>query len=526
MQPNIETLRVLRVFIGSPGDLIAERKMFPGVIERVNRIKAKPMGILLEPVSSADTLPGRGRPQKNINENLIKSSHLIVLLLWKRWGKPTGKYSSGFEEEYVVADENDKDLWLQFRRDIPDYMLVEPDEQLKKVLEFRKRVAIEKKFTPRWYDHENMWKDQLYIDLCDWLDRLPPATIQGPRPRPRPFPTDKLENKVKQLEKEIQQIKAAYALAREGQEREKFGYITDAQQYFAKALARHGAPSILNEYGSFLMRIGALEEAQEKFTQSIHISEITGYERAHATIAYTNLGMLYEAQGKLKAAEEMYKKSLAINEKLGRKEATAEDYANLSLLYEAQGNLKAAEEMYKKSLGINEKLGRKGATAEDYTNLGILYEAQGNLKAAEEMYKKSLAINEKLGRREGIADNYTNLGILYRTRGDLPTAEEMYKKSLAINEKLGRKEEIANNYGTLGNLYLTQGDLPTAEEMYKKSLAINEKLGRKEGMAKDYTNLITCGLYLNRYDKAMVRKIQSLIKELRSPKRRGSGSKP
>jgi len=89
------------------------------------------------------------------------------------------------------------------------------------------------------------------------------------------------------------------------------------------------------------------------------------------------------------------------------------------------------------------------------------------------------------------------LGNLYATRGDLKGAEEMYKKSLAVNEELGRKEGMANAYGNLGVLYATRGDLKGAEEMHKKSLAIFISLG----------------------NKIMVRKVGSLIEELKKSKK-------
>ena len=95
--------------------------------------------------------------------------------------------------------------------------------------------------------------------------------------------------------------------------------------------------------------------------------------------------------------------------------------------------------MYKKALAIDEKLGRQERMANQYGNLGILYQTRGDLDRAEEMYKKALAIAQKLGHQEGMANQYGNLGILYQTRGDLEQAEEMLKKSLAIFKAIGAK---------------------------------------------------------------------------------------
>jgi len=163
-----EVLKRIRVFLSSPSDLDSERKMFPEILTKVNDLKAKSKGILLEPVGWEDTLPGRGRPQEKINED-IRRSHLIVMLLWKRWGTPTGKYSSGFEEEYEVACSENKEIWLYFRN-IPDDTLANPNEELKKVLNFRDKVKTERKFLFRSYEDADRWGEQFMKHLCLLLD--------------------------------------------------------------------------------------------------------------------------------------------------------------------------------------------------------------------------------------------------------------------------------------------------------------------------------------------------------------------
>ena len=308
-----EYLQKRRIFIASPGDLVAERKIFPDVIERVNRIKAKAKGILLEPIGWEDTLPGKGHPQEKINKD-VGRSHLIVMLLWKRWGSPTGEYSSGFEEEYQVARAKEKDIWLYFR-DIPDDMLADPGEQLAKVLEFRNKVETEREFLYRRYEDENAWKDQFTDDLCRWLDDLPPATSQGLPPIPGTFEFEKLteyEKRIEQLERELGKI-SAYTLAKEAQEQSNSGHTSKAEEYFAKALAIYPDSNIVNEYGLFLVRIGALKKAEEKFIQLMQLGETISDKPTLAT-AYGNLGILYKTRGDLKAAEEMLRQSLAIDE--------------------------------------------------------------------------------------------------------------------------------------------------------------------------------------------------------------------
>ena len=46
---------------------------------------------------------------------------------------------------------------------------------------------------------------------------------------------------------------------------------------------------------------------------------------------------------------------------------------NLGIIYKTRGELDKAEEMHKKSLEINEKLGLLGGLASSYCNLGVIY---------------------------------------------------------------------------------------------------------------------------------------------------------
>ena len=228
-------------------------------------------------------------------------------------------------------------------------------------------------------------------------------------------------------------------------------------------------------------------------------SELTG----HVLLWLSELAFLNLRLGDLTQAESTIKKSLEINEKLGRSEWMAIDYGNLGNIYHTLGNLNRAEEMYKKSLEINKKLERFEGIAIAYSGLGVTYQAQGDLDKAEVMFKKSLKIEEKLGRAEERAVDYCNLGLIYNSRGDLSKAEEMLKKSLAINEKIGLLEGIAISHANLGLIYQTKGDLDKAGEMYTKSLEIAEKLGHQKGIAVLYTNIGTVYQMRGETDKAL-----------------------
>ena len=163
-------LKRIPIFLASPSDLSEERKLFDQILEEANKIIAKPKGLLLEAIVWEDTLIGKGRPQSKINEDL-KQCNLVVMLLWKKWGSPTGEYSSGFEEEYEVADKNSKDIWLFFR-EVPEDMIKDPGQQLEKVIHFKTKIVDERKYFFSPYKDELEWKHIFFNYLGKWLNQM------------------------------------------------------------------------------------------------------------------------------------------------------------------------------------------------------------------------------------------------------------------------------------------------------------------------------------------------------------------
>ena len=178
-----ESRVVKRIFIGSASDLQEERILFRDVVIEVNKIKAHQMGIDLEAIGWEDTLPGKGRPQHRINEDL-KKCDLVILVLWKRWGTPTGKYSSGIEEEFEIAyklnrDNNAKPDIVLYFKSIPTDMMSDPGKQLKRVLKFRNKIEKEKKFLFRSFENARDWEYEIRFFICNWLDGV--QTFRKPR---------------------------------------------------------------------------------------------------------------------------------------------------------------------------------------------------------------------------------------------------------------------------------------------------------------------------------------------------------
>jgi tetratricopeptide (TPR) repeat protein len=499
------TLEPVKIFIASPRDLADERKLFPDILELLNDVVGHRLNHRLEPLGWEDALPNWGRPQELINQD-VRQCEVFVMLLWKRWGMPSGQYSAGTEEEFEIAYERYRKTGsphlLLYFRSVPQDMMADPGEQLQKVIKFRTRIEVERIGLFKTYDTPYQWKDLLMKHLSEWLyHRVDGKAHAAVAEEEKVQVLTEIKQGMLQLHRELEESKEAapqvettilrakaIAHAVEAMKLIEAGKFTLAEQSFAKSIELYEEPEILNNFGLFLYQLDSLDRARFMFERALSLSE--GEAGAtHQAIAYCSLGEVYQIRGDLNKAQEMYEKALAINSALGRAEGMADAYANLGDLYTVRGELNQAEQMHKAALQLDTQIGREKGMAKAYGKLGHVYRSRGDLNEAQEMFEKALKINTAIGHQEGSAQDNLNLGNVYLIRKDLNKAQEMYEKALEINSKLGRKRGMADAYGSLGNMHMSKDDLDNAEENYQKALEIDRLLGRTVGMANDYGNL-------------------------------------
>ena len=123
------TRTIIKVFLGSPGDLMNERKAAREVVDEFNSNWADHFGYEIDLVGWEGIEGGAGRPQSIINKELDECN-LFYGMIWKRWGmapSKTGPYTSGFEEEFRRAqkrfnDSGKPELKLAFKAVDPELL--------------------------------------------------------------------------------------------------------------------------------------------------------------------------------------------------------------------------------------------------------------------------------------------------------------------------------------------------------------------------------------------------------------------
>jgi hypothetical protein len=98
-------MTILRLFVGSPGDVSHEREILEDIVRELNLVWSRQLGIYLELTKwETHAYPGIGtEPQAVINEQIGEDWDIFIGIMWTRFGTPTKNYGSGTEEEFEIG---------------------------------------------------------------------------------------------------------------------------------------------------------------------------------------------------------------------------------------------------------------------------------------------------------------------------------------------------------------------------------------------------------------------------------------
>ncbi|GEM_PF-1623184 len=175
-----QQIRLLKIFIASPGDVKLEREKAREEIIGLQPVAQK-LGYMLEAVGwETHATPGMGRSQELINA-LVRECDLFIGMLWREFGMPTGEAESGTLEEFNLARERHAkerapEIMLYFREVHPDF-LRDPGPKLQKVLDFKKQIEDGHLALYQNYRDPEHFAHLLRQHLTEYLAKLVPAVV-------------------------------------------------------------------------------------------------------------------------------------------------------------------------------------------------------------------------------------------------------------------------------------------------------------------------------------------------------------
>jgi hypothetical protein len=196
-----ESVRVIQIFVASPGDVQEERARVRRVAEELNLPGglAQQCGCVFQVLDWHQASSAMGRPEQVILDQLpVKSWDVFVGILWTRFGSPSGlqnlstgyAYDSGTEEEFWLAYRSWQDLGrpailffhkTQAKTQAPDLRSIDP-AQLQKVQRFLREFETDGSHPGlvKPYNAADDFERELRIALTRALPQMTSRSIAGP----------------------------------------------------------------------------------------------------------------------------------------------------------------------------------------------------------------------------------------------------------------------------------------------------------------------------------------------------------
>jgi hypothetical protein len=104
MSAKHEAIRLIRVFVSSPGDVSKERETLDEVITSINDVIGKRRGVRLEAWKWEDqVVPQIGPSPQAVVDAQLPTYDIYLGIMASRFGTPTERYGSGTEKEFRDA---------------------------------------------------------------------------------------------------------------------------------------------------------------------------------------------------------------------------------------------------------------------------------------------------------------------------------------------------------------------------------------------------------------------------------------
>ena len=243
--------------------------------------------------------------------------------------------------------------------------------------------------------------------------------------------------------------------------------------------------------------------------KALGLSQSIGYSRGIA-LSLSDIGRVYNMNGKIKQALAYYKKALAIRKQIGNQSEIAGSLNNIGAVYFNLADYPEALKYFLQSLAIRKSLGNQSDISASLNNIGSIYMKQGNLNQALHYFKRAMNIRNKIGPEAGLAETTSNIAYIYMKQKDYEKALDFYIKTLRLRESTGDKSAEALTFNNIGLVYLKLKNYNYASVYLFKSLEIRTALKDQLGRSESLNNIAISYRLTNDLDKSILYSEKSL----------------
>jgi putative nucleotidyltransferase with HDIG domain len=228
------------------------------------------------------------------------------------------------------------------------------------------------------------------------------------------------------------------------------------QSYQIALAAEHRilAAEALNALAAFEFESGSISDARELYYRALDLGGSSLELRARVD---RNLGILANIQGDHAAAVTHYQRSLDASRSTGDESGCAIAYHNLGMVSADRQLWEDADQYYRLSFSIAERIGDVHLQGLCLLNHSEVHLVRQRYESARQSAESALSIFDRLGAQLDKAGAYKVLGVVYRETGRLALAESRLRAAIDLavstNSVLSEAEasrELAKLYQAMG----------------------------------------------------------------------------
>jgi serine phosphatase RsbU (regulator of sigma subunit) len=220
--------------------------------------------------------------------------------------------------------------------------------------------------------------------------------------------------------------------------------------------------------------------------------------------AISNVGFLFDSQGKSVLAIENYKASLKLFDQIGDRDEMSSPLNNLGKAYHSIGDVEKALSYWLQALQIREELGQEEKTIVVNNNIATVYQEQNEDSISEVYYRKALNSSLKFNNKHIQALTHNQIGKLFFRKQEYDSAHVYYNISYQLRKEIGFKQGMAESLQSIGQLFNATDNEEKAFSAYDLSLQILEGTTHTEGIIGSKIGLATIYLKKGEAHKAMI----------------------
>ena len=237
--------------------------------------------------------------------------------------------------------------------------------------------------------------------------------------------------------------------------------------------------SALNDLGVNYRRMGLHYEALSNHLAAVEVSSMADEESRYKylkcmAIGYNGCGNSYMAVANYQKADEMLRKALAIETRLGSDLGMNVDCSNLGMVFEKRGMIDSARIYYNRAMYHSRKCNSQTGIAYCHMHLGSLEMKKERYDNAIEQFRKSMGtINRDRDAWLWLQPS-SALAEAYLAVGKLDSAWKYLNIVRNLSAEIGTKEYEPRILRIMSELYKSSGDYQKALKTYARAKSIED----------------------------------------------------